>query len=93
MSELSMAGKIAASPSECFEPFEHPLLAFPQRAFAERMDFMLGKPFGEFVQPVEPEEEIPPRHRFRVGREREVAFVQAFGIQLVQVHLRPGGWV
>ena len=35
--------------------------AFLQRAFAERMDAVLGEPLGELVQPVQPEEKIAPR--------------------------------
>ena len=76
-----------------FEAFEHPLLGLFERALAERMDFMLGKPLGEFVQAVEPEEKVAPRKRVRVGREREVAFMDAFGIKLVQIHVhRAGGF-
>ena len=60
MSELSIAGKIAARPSVAFKAFQHPLLGLFQRGFAERMDSVLGEPFGELVQPVQPEEKIPP---------------------------------
>ncbi len=72
------------------EAFEHPLLAFLQRRFAERMDAVLRKPFRQLVQPVQPQEKIAQRNLFRVGREREVAFVDAVGIKLVQVHLSTG---
>ena len=77
--------KNRGQPVGAFKAFEHPLLGLFQRAFAERMDAVFGKPFGELVQPVEPEEKIAPVKSFRVGREREVAFVDALGIKLVEV--------
>ena len=63
-----------------------------QRALAERMDAVLGEPFGKLVQPVQPQEKIPQRNRFRVGREGEVALVHALGIKLVEVDRSPGAW-
>ena len=56
------------------EPFEHPLFGVFQRASAEGMDFMFGKPFGEFVQAVEPQEKIAPGKGLWIGRELQVAF-------------------
>ena len=80
-------------PVRAFKTFEHPLFGVFQRAFAEGMDFVFGEPFGQFVQAIQPQEKIPPRNRLRVGREREVAFMDAFGIKLVQIHRhRTGGF-
>ena len=50
------------------------------------MDAVLGEPFGELVQAVQPQEKIAAAKSFRVGREREIALVDAFGIQFVQRH-------
>src|SRR5438874_2476935 len=48
-----------------FEPLEHPLLGLFERAFAERMDAVLSKPLGKFVDAVEPEEEVAPGDALR----------------------------
>ncbi len=74
-----------------FKAFQHPLLGLFERGPAERMDFMFGKPFRQLVQPIQPQEKIAERNLFRVGREREVAFVNAFGIKLVQIHVHRAG--
>ena len=68
-----------------FEAFEHPLLGFLERAFAKRMNLILSEPFGEFVDAVEPQEKVTPGESFRVGRDRQIALVDAFGEELVEV--------
>lgn len=77
------------------EAFQHPVLALLKRALPEGVNAQVGELLGEFVQPIQPEEEIAQRDAFRVGRQREVALGQAGGIQLVQVDpvLGAGAWV
>ncbi len=70
-----------------FEAFEHPAFGVFERAFAKGVDVVLGEPFGEFVEAIQPEEKVAPGKIVRVGREGEVAFVVAFGIKFVQIHV------
>ena len=48
-----------------FESFQHPLLGLLQGAFAEGMNAVFREPFGELVQPIQPEEKIAPGEPFR----------------------------
>ncbi len=48
------------------------------------------EPLRELVHPVQPEEEVAPGKPFRVGRQRQVALVDAFGVKLVQVDRSTG---
>src|SRR5439155_18694491 len=67
------------------EPLQHPLLGFSQRAIAEWMDAIFSKPFGEFMDPVEPKKKIPPGKALRVARRRQIALMDAFRVQLIEV--------
>ena len=64
--------------------FEHPLLTALQRRLPKRMNAVFRKPFRQFVQPIQPEEKIAERDLFRVGRQCEVALVDAVRIKFVQ---------
>ena len=48
------------------------------------MDTVLGEPFGQLVQSVEPEEEIAQRDLFRIRRQCQVALVNTLRIKFVE---------
>ncbi len=64
-----------------FEAFEHPVFRLFEGHFAEGSEAVV---FDEFVEPIEPEEEVAPGEAFGVGWEGQVAFVEAFGVEFVE---------
>src|SRR5262245_31462124 len=68
-----------------FEPFEHPFLSLAQSPLAEWVDAHLREKLRKLVQPIQPKKEIAPGQPFRIGRQRQVAFMNSLRVQLIQV--------
>jgi hypothetical protein len=94
MSALSIAGKMAAS-RRCLQSVRASSSRTSSRpVLAEGVDVILGKDFGEFVQPIEPEEKIAQRDRSPDRAAAPVALVEAVGIEFVEIDpFLGGGWV
>jgi hypothetical protein len=64
-----------------FHAFEHPLFGFAEGPFAEGTEAII---FDEFMEAIEPEEEVAPGDALGVRRESEVTFVVTFGEEFVE---------
>ena len=67
--------KNGRQPVRTFKPFQHPLFALSQARVSERDEYCVRKPFGNFVQLIQPQEKIPRGESFRIRRQGQFPFM------------------
>ncbi len=87
MSELSIAGKIAARPSLPSKRSSIHCSHFFSAVLRNGWMLCSANHSASLCRRSSHRKKLRQRNLFRIGRQRQVAFVDAFGIQLVQIHL------